>query len=398
MRQRGLGGGPVLRIPDDADDREPLRRLRHFDVLPHRIVVGPDSTRERLVHYDDRRRLQVVAVREIAAAQQRNAHGAEVIRRDHVLAGARFAARRRGAPLDHERRVAPIAAERHAADERHRLHAGHGLHAFDRLLEEPHDVLRLRVLRRRQPELQREDVAGIETETGEDVRRVEADVHMLQRHHALHDQSRHREQRHRQRGFGDDEHVARAAAGPRPAPEAGLQHPADIRPRGAQRRRQPAQDGDDNRNARGEEQHALIERDLGWNRHVRRAQPRQRLQRPASEQQSETGRRGGEQAGFHEHLPRDREAARAERRAQRDFALPIHRAREQEIAHVHARNEQDGSDGGQQEHQAGARIADERLVRQFEVRAAPRLASGIRDLEPLRDHVEVGARRGQRDA
>ena len=133
LRPRRLGRRVVLRVADDADDGEPVGQCRRLDALADRIVARPDGPRERLVHDRDRRRLQIVAVGEIAALQNRDPHRLEVVGRHEVIARLRLRRRARPAGLRRVNAVvAAVAAERHGADQRRRFDARHRAHALDR--------------------------------------------------------------------------------------------------------------------------------------------------------------------------------------------------------------------------------------------------------------------------
>ena len=303
--------------------------------LPIGSSPGHARLRERLVDHRDQRRLQIVAIGEVAPLQQRNPHRLEVVGRDDVEARLRHRRRiRRRLSFDGVADHAAVAAERHRAHQRRRLHAGNRPHALDRALEEPRDVLRLRVLALRQAELQREHV-----------RRVEAERRLLHRQQALDQQHRHRDQRHRHRHLDDGEDVAQPTAFAGGAAEAGLQHAADVGARRAQRRRQAAQHRDDDGDAAGEEQDA-------W----RRAAPASEsapTAAAATPGRSAPSVRAGIRAalaataiiaGFHRQLTGDGGAARAQRRAQRDLLLAIDGARQQQLADVDAGDQQHDAD------------------------------------------------------
>ena len=168
----------MLHVADDPDDRDANLEVGHPDSFADRILAGPHRPRERLIDDGDRRRLQIVAVGEIASLQQRNLHRAEVVRRHDVLTRPRLRAGGNRPAVDREWRVAPVAAVRDPAHERGRFDARRASNALDGLPKEPRDVGRAAVLRLRQPELQRQHVG-----------RIEAAVDALQREHRLHQQA-----------------------------------------------------------------------------------------------------------------------------------------------------------------------------------------------------------------
>ena len=107
----------ALGVADDADDRHPRLRIvgvaANRDALADRILPGPLAVGQRLVDDDDARPIARVGERDIAPAQQRDAHRLEIARRDraelrHGPLGARL--RRRAFDRVAARRVG--AAER----------------------------------------------------------------------------------------------------------------------------------------------------------------------------------------------------------------------------------------------------------------------------------------------
>ena len=178
-------------------------RLRRRELLADRILAGPRALRERLVDHGDERRLQIVAIGEVAPLQQRNPHRLEVVGRDEVEARLRQLTRDRAParPRRRSRSVPPLPLNGTARTSAADCTPGTARTLLDRALEEARDVLRLRVLALRQPELQREHV-----------RRIEAERHLLHREQALNQQRGHRHQRHRQRHLDDDQDVAQVGA------------------------------------------------------------------------------------------------------------------------------------------------------------------------------------------
>jgi len=57
----------MLHVADDPDDRDANLEVGHPDPFADRILAGPHRPRERLIDDGDRRRLQIVAVGEIAS-------------------------------------------------------------------------------------------------------------------------------------------------------------------------------------------------------------------------------------------------------------------------------------------------------------------------------------------
>ena len=79
---------------------------------------------------------------------------------------------------------------------------------------------------------------------------------------------------------------------------------------------------------------------------------------PTSSPASAAGNR--EQNALGEQLPDDAPTARTERAPHREFAMPRRRARERQVREVHARDEQQESDGAHEYEQPRANAGDRR--------------------------------------
>src|SRR5438105_7928855 len=155
----------MLRVADDADDRNGPTRLRRGEPLANRILSGPRAPGKRLVDDRHERRLQVVALREVASLQKRDLERPEVVRGYEMeprLRHRRRVWRRRA--LDRVADGSAVTAERNRAYERRRFDARHRADVLDGALEEPRDVIGRRILALRQPELQRENARCLESE------------------------------------------------------------------------------------------------------------------------------------------------------------------------------------------------------------------------------------------
>ena len=232
-------------------------------MLPNGIFARPFAACERLVDHGDERRAQIVAIGEVATSAQRNSHRREVVGRHEMKTRLRHRGRIEcAAAFDDVPGCAAVAAERHRPHQRRRLHAGHRAHALDGALEEPGDLLGLRIPGLRQPELQREHV-----------RRIEPERHVLHGQQALNEERRQRDERHRHGDFRDHQHVARAMSGARRTAGPGLQHATDIGPRRADGRHDTAQHRHGHRRSGGEQQDRRIERHVRRDWHRRRLKP-----------------------------------------------------------------------------------------------------------------------------
>ncbi len=131
-----------------------------------------------------------------------------------------------------------------------------------------------------------------------------------------------------------------------------------------------------------------------------------RAQRPRHE--AGAGRHDRQEPRLDQQLTRDRGAARAEGRPQRDLLLAIDRASQQQLADIDAGDQQDDADRGEQQQERGARRADDRFQRRLGLERVPGLRGerrrgrrgrfGAGGLDAPADHVEVGARPGDADA
>jgi hypothetical protein len=287
---------------------------------------------------------------------------------------------------------AAVAAERNRADQRCRFNARDGAHVFDRALEEPRDVLGLRILVLRQAELQREHI-----------RLVEPERRLLYGEQALNQQHRDRDQGDREPDLDDHQDVARPVADTRCPARAGLQDTIDVGTRRPQRRSQAAHRRRQQRDDAGEEQDARVERNVGRDRHRRRRlQPAQPGKRPSPEQKAADRRGGSQKRRLDGQLARDRAAAGAERHPQGDFALAVDRAGQQQLADVDARDEQHDADRREQQKERGPGGPDDGFLRGLGAECASRLrdkrrlrAGGglqTRRDQPLADHFQIRGR------
>src|SRR5262249_8979992 len=134
------------------------------DALADWILIRPIFLRERLVDDDNRKRILRVGFRKKSSSQQRNAHHREIIGADHMRVAVRaWLAGRHLQPLNCERCVPRIVADRQVVADRRARDAGQASDSLDDLLEERSDLWLLGILRTRQRELHRQGTVGIET-------------------------------------------------------------------------------------------------------------------------------------------------------------------------------------------------------------------------------------------
>ena len=98
-------------------------------------------------------------------------------------------------------------------------------------------------------------------------------------------------------------------------------------------------------------------------------------------------------------MPNQHAATRAERRPHRQLALARDRARQQQVGHVGAGDEQDEKDGAHQREQRRPHVGDEVLANRLHVEVQARgLLGGESRSQLVRDAIDVRLRFGNRDA
>ena len=96
----GFSEAVMPNIANHSDDFR-LLIIQEVEVLPQRILAGPQSFGELLIDDHDRSGIGVVACGKFAAAKLRDAHGPKISRIDGVHADERLLATRKwGAPFD----------------------------------------------------------------------------------------------------------------------------------------------------------------------------------------------------------------------------------------------------------------------------------------------------------
>ena len=170
-------------------------------------------------------------------------------------------------------------------------------------------------------------------------------------------QPRTHQQHQRHRHFDDHEEplqpVPRAA---RPASPF-FQRCLQARARGSQRGRQSEEDPRQQRRGQSKQQnpridvHGLRARQRIWH------QPDCRLRPPRGQQQTQAAPGAGKYQALGEKLANHSSLARAQRRANCEFASAPGRARQKQISHIHARNQENESHRGQQHQQKRPDVA-----------------------------------------
>ena len=106
------------------------------------------------------------------------------------------------------------------------------------------------------------------------------------------------------------------------------------------------------------QQHRHAQGDLSDSRYAIADERRERQHAPAGEQEACRAAACDEQQALGDELPRDAAAAGAERRAHRELLRPRRHAREHQIGHVCAGDEQQASDRTERDEQCRPDVAD----------------------------------------
>ena len=243
------------------------------------------------------------------------------------------------------------------------------------------------IARRRKERFETEDAIGIEA--GRD--RGEP-------REALEQQRAGNRERHRQRDLADDEEAAaRQTRAARVTAESVLERARRRQPQRANRRRHGRYRARKHRHRERQPQHGQIDSGLVQARDVGGTVG-------GDETDGEIGERDAAgAAGDRQHhvlgqpLRDDPRAARAERQANRRLAAACRRAREEQVRHVGAGDEQHQRDRRDERDQRAARLADNRVLRRHEPHAPALVGFRIRGFELQAHRVELRLRGGACD-
>src|SRR5262249_42971001 len=248
----------------------------------------------------------------------------------HIAVGQRIA-------LTIEREIQP--AQRRETHQRHRRDSGRAGDAFHHLLGEGVFVLR------REPERYHHQSL-----------RVVAWINSEQSREAVDEQSGADQQRQRQRNLSDYQPLSRALMASAGAAAATLfQRLVDIRLCRLPAWRQTEDQSRQDRNGQREEQRDAVNANLTAQFGERLKseielgqQPRQRLNAPDRQQHPQRAAEQAEQQALRQQLPDHHPPRRAERQPDGHLPAPRRRAREQQVGHVRARDQQHESDSAHQ--------------------------------------------------
>ena len=329
----------------------------------------------------------VVTVGEEAAALKRNAHGL-LIGRGHEVE-------------EREGHVVLVRGRRLAlVPERHLRVAGHGKRTADHGHGlDTGDACELALgLAIPGAQLFRRDlgIRGHRSGEGEHMARVEARIDAPECGQTSDHESGPDEQDQGHRHFQDDEHALRAMVGAARAAPSFPQGFAKLRPQHPDRGGEPEHDPGEDGNARGEEQHPGIDRDLVRAGQGVREALEDRDHRQFREDEAKGSTRHSQKDALREQLPDDTSGSGPEGQADGELAGAPGRPREQQVAHIRARDQQNERHRAEEHEQGSARLADHVRLQGNHGDPAALVGVGIGGGEVSRDrvHVGLGLRRG----
>ena len=324
----------------DAHDLEQFCRIDDSEALSERFLARPHELGQGFVDDDHGRGVFAVEVREIAAAQQRNAHGLKVagghvvkIYEGSALIGVRLF------PFA-KNRACDGAAPEHTVRRHRGVHdAGNRLGTLDDIAEELLPVIGV-VAKRAEVEKQLKQVL-----------RLEARIELLRVPHAAKKQTRSDERHQRQRYFRNHQQAPQTVVGPaqRPATAADFQNLVDIRS-GRLDGRDDAEDqtrdkGDDD----SEAEHPSIERKIDRTiEKKRRPEGPQHIAPPVSHQKTSQTAQQRKQRAFRQKLAYQAEASRAHGCANAQLLFPFGGLRQQQVGQIDAGDQQHQTDHAHQ--------------------------------------------------
>ncbi len=125
----------------------------------------------------------------------------------------------------------------------------------------------------------------------------------------------------------------------------------------------------DHREREGEQHHRPVDGNAVRARQRRDRRGRQERHQPHRQQQSAQPASAGEHQAFDHQLPDDARATGADRQPDGHFLLPADRAREQQVGHIGARDQQHQRHGAEQHQQRRANVLHDLILRAVDQRA-----------------------------
>ena len=151
------------------------------------------------------------------------------------------------------------------------------------------------------------------------------------------------------RDFDDDQGAAGEGAGTGGTAAALFERESRIGARRLQRRDEPERDAGAEGDGSGEQEHAPVNHDRLKSGEISGRGGEQRAQAEPSDQRSGRAAEHRDQQAFGEQLPHQATAPCADRGAQRHLALAGGTARDQQVRHIGAGNQEHTGDGAQQD-------------------------------------------------
>src|SRR6202171_958856 len=379
--------------PHDSHNLEEVWSGDDSEAFSERFLARPDHLGHGLVDDDHRRGVFAVEVREIAAAQQGNAHGLKV-------AGGHVVKTYKGSPVIGVRlfSFAKDGGKYTASEDAVRRyggthHAGNRFGALDDIAEELLTMI------------------GVITQGAEikkhlkQILRLEARIVLLRVLHAAKEEPRSDERDQRQRNFRNHQQAAQTIVCPaqRSATAAEFQNLVDVRAGGLDGWDDAEDQAGQKRDRDRKSRHAGIEGKI--DRAVekkRRPEGPQDFAPPEGYQQSSQSAEQRKHGAFGQKLPNQAGAPRAHRRANAQFFFAFGGLREQQIGQVDAGDQQHQADHAHQ-YAAGERKlpplidAQRRFVQGKEFHGAALVVSWILFLQAGGDRFHGRPRLGNAD-
>ena len=204
------------------------------------------------------------------------------------------------------------------------------------------------------------------------------------------------EEDERGRHLDDDEDALGAAA--RPHATAAPQRVVEVGAAREEHRHEAEEEpgGERDRHRHGED--APVDADGGGARKIERQEREDGARAPGGDEEPEPAAEEREEKALGEELPEEPLAPGAEGDADRELAGPAARAREEEVGHVGAGDEEDERDRAEEDEEERPHVSDHRVGERHQARAGALVGVGIGEGETARDAVEVGLRLRDRHA
>ncbi len=355
-----------------------------------RVAVGQPAADSRFVHDHDPRRAVHVAAIEQAPALQRCPDRGEVIGRDagdrDLLIDVGRGGRR---AVDGEIEDGSLSAHRQHRRRRHGSDAGQCAKAVFELGHAIADLLGALV------------ALALERQAeGHRVLRREARVHAHHRREAADEEARTGQQDHRERHFGHDEGRPHPMTPRGGAAAAGAlaQARGDAAAGRLERGQQPERDARQQRDRDRVGDDQTVETDLAEQRDVRGLGRHEGARRPGGEDEADTRAREPQHERLGQQLPEEPGARGAEGGAQRELLLARRGAREEQVGHVGAGDEEHEADGTQEDEQGPSHVADHEIVEADRREGQRRVRLGKGRLQSTPDALQIGEDLRQRHA